>query len=98
MTPPAAYGSSEGSDRPPNSGSPGEMDPFIAGDSGPGLAGPQMRPDPWLGQDPEAGRVCGCRPGVPFMLPYVYPVSVFRRPGGGALHAAVPLRPVSPAG
>ena len=89
VMPPAAYGSSAGNDRPPNPGSPGEMDLFTAGDSGPGLEDTRTGLDPWLGPDPEAGRVCGYRPGVPFTPPYI------RRPycdGPGA----VPDTPPSP--
>ena len=61
------------------------MDPFTAGDSGPGLEDTRAGPDLWLGPDSEAGRVCGYRPGVRRAFhATVYPVSVLRRLRGGA--------------
>ena len=71
VTPPAAYGSSGGSDRSPNPSSLSGGVSFVAGDSGPGLVDPRTGPDPWLGPDPGVGRVCGCMPGVPFTPPCI---------------------------
>ena len=71
VTPPAAYGSSEGSDRSPGPSSLSKGGPLVAGDSGPSLEDPRTGPDLWLGPDPGVGRICGCRPGVPFTPPYI---------------------------
>ena len=47
-------------------------------------------PSRWQGPDTPGGKVCGCRPGVPFTPLCRLPM--LRRPGGPPPHTAVPLR------
>ena len=70
-TPPPAYGSG---DEGPWSLSPGSPDEGTLDDErshGPAAGSSHKVPCRWLGPDTPGGKICGCRPGVPFTPPYV---------------------------
>ena len=68
-TPPPAYGSGDEGPWSLSPGSPGEGTLDDQSSHDPAAGSSHKVPCRWLGPDTPGGRICGCRPGVPFTPP-----------------------------